>query len=178
MKVVFLDIDGVLQPYDTKNNFYSIDSYTKKIVKNLSEKHNVDFVKYGYYDVLPVYFDWYPQAIKRLKHILDETDSKIIVSSDWKRKELPEKMHDLLRIHDLDKYWYCDNIIIKEPLMPYEIRHMEIEDSLKRYPIDNFVVLDDLEELASFYPNNSVITNDYISTLDMNEAIKILKKTK
>ena len=178
MKVVFLDIDGVLQPDNTKNNFYEIDAKAKKIVKYLSEKYNVDYGKYSIYDILMVYYDWHPQAIKRLKSVLDITNSKIIISSDWKNDKLPDKMHDLLRIHDLDKYWYCDNITIKKPLMPYEIRHLEIEDSLKKYPIDNFVVLDDLEELEIYYPKNSVITSDYISILDMNECIKILKKTR
>ena len=32
MKIVFLDIDGVLQPYESENHFYEINTKTKKIV--------------------------------------------------------------------------------------------------------------------------------------------------
>ena len=74
-----------------------------------------------------------------------------------------DKMLDLLRIHDLDKYWYADNIVIKKPIMAFEQRYLEITDSLNRYPIDNYVVLDDMKALGEYFPNNSVITNDYIS---------------
>ena len=126
--------------------------------------------------VLSVYYEWHKSAVGRLKKILDETDAKIIISSDWKNDALPKKMQDLLKIHELDKYWYCDNIIIRKPLLVQELRYLEIQDSLNRYPIDNFVVLDDIPDLEFFYPNNSVITYDYLSINDMNEAIKILKK--
>ena len=47
-----------------------------------------------------------------------------------------------------------------------------------KYPIDNFVVLDDMKESIKYYPNNAVITKDYMSITDMNDCIKILKKTK
>ena len=178
MKAVFLDIDGVLQPYDTKDRFYEIDEKAKWLVGDLSEEHQVNYFKYSIYDVLMTYYDWHRGAVERLRKILDETDSKIIISSDWKSDKLPNKMLDLLRIHDLDKYWYADNIVIKKPIMAFEQRYLEITDSLNRYPIDNYVVLDDMKALGEYFPNNSVITNDYISVNDMNEAIKILKKTR
>ena len=37
---------------------------------------------------------------------------------------------------------------------------------------------DSLRQLKQYFPNNSVITHDYISLLDMNDADKILKKTR
>ena len=40
MNIVFLDIDGVLQPYDSENHFYEINNKTKELVRLLSEKHN------------------------------------------------------------------------------------------------------------------------------------------
>ena len=177
MKVVFLDIDGVLQPYESEYRFYEIDKKAKRIVFDLSEKHDVDYEKYSIYDILAVYHDWNLEAVERLRSILDETKAKIIISSDWKSERFPYKMRDLLKIHNLDKYWYADNIIIRKPSSStYEIRHLEIDDSLKQYPIDNYVVLDDMKKLREYYPDNSVITYDHISITDMNDAIKILKK--
>ena len=178
MKIVFLDVDGVLQPYDAEYRFYEIDKKAKRLVFDLSEKYDVDYEKYSIYDILAVYYDWNTEAVERLRKVLDETNSKIIISSDWKSEKFPYKMRDLLKIHNLDKYWYCDNTIIRKVLPMEEVRHLEIEDSLKKYSIDNFVVLDDLKKLGIYYPNNSVITYNYMSINNMNDCIKILKKTR
>lgn len=177
MNVVFLDIDGVLQPYDSEDRFYEIDDKVKMLVKKLSEKHDVDFLQYNVYDILAVYYDWNNEAVNRLAHILNDTDSKIIVSSDWRSSKSIYKMRDLLKIRYLDKYWLADNPIIKTGSI-VENRALEIKESLKRYSIDNYVVLDDLEGLKCYFPNNAVITYDYLKTSDMNNCIKILKKTK
>lgn len=173
INIVFLDIDGVLQPYDAEMRFMSVD---KSIIKELSEKFDTDYNKYNFYDVCAVYYDWKQEAVDRLKYILDETNSKIIISSDWRNKFLPDKMKDLLKIQFLDQYYLADTpIFIKFHSIP-QTRSEEIRSSIKEYNINNFVVLDDLKDLQEYFPNNSVITHDYIKVSDMNNAIKILKK--
>ena len=170
MNVVFLDINGVLQPDYFRRRFNA----DKKIIEMLSNKHNIDYSQYDFYDVAAVYCDWDEQAVVRLKYILNETNSKIIVSSDWKNNRLPNKMKDLLAIQDLDRYWFADNIELY--CQSYiKTRAMEIKDSLDRYDIDNFVVLDDMQELLEYFPNNCVITHNIMSNDDMNKCIKILK---
>lgn len=178
MNIVFLDIDGVLQPYNAETRFYFNNIDQARALKRLKETVKIDYSQYDISDVLAVAFDWNEQAVARLKYILDKTDSKIIISSDWRSEKYPNKMHDLLEIHQLGKYWFKDNVIIKETLPLPQIRHLEIEDSLKKYPIENFVVLDDMKGLLEYYPDNAVITNDYMSITNMNDCIKILKKTK
>ena len=173
MKVVFLDIDGVLQPYDSNNRFYMLDN---SLVEKLSKKHGVSYAQYSIYDVMAVYYDWDTQAIERLRYILEKTRSKIIVSSDWRSITMPNKMLDLLRIHNLDKYWFKDNIINEEYIPLVQKRALEIKDSLLRYPIDNFVILDDMEGLEEYFKDNTVITKDYIGINDMERCIKILTK--
>ena len=173
MKVVFLDIDGVLQPYDSSNSFVLLD---KKQINAISKKYNVDYSKYSISEVSSVYYDWNEQAIARLKYILDSTNSKIIISSDWKSMEYPYKMRDLLKLYDLDSYWVADNVILGEVKDFHMRRMLEIEDSLNRYSIDNYVVLDDMRELSEYFPMNSVITYDYISIDNMNNCIKILSR--
>ena len=176
MNIVFLDIDGVLQPYDAECRFMHPD---KNIIQTLSEKYNTDYSQYSEYDVFAVYYDWDSQAVSRLKYVLDSTDSKIITSSDWRSKKFPNKMRDLLKIQGLDNYYYCDNVILpREGLYDtlYTIRAREINDSLNRYNIDTFVVLDDWKEMEKFFPNNSVITHNIISLDNMKRCIKILKK--
>ena len=179
MNIVFLDIDGVLQPYNAEARFYLGKNDCKKTLKKLSiDLPNIDYSQYDISDIIAVLYDWNDQAVARLKYVLDNTNSKIIISSDWRSERQPNKMHDLLEICNLGKYWFKDNIIVREALTLPKIRHLEIEDSLKKYPIDNFVIVDDMKGLQNYYPNNTVITHDYMSISNMNDCIKILKKTK
>ena len=176
MNAVFLDIDGVLQPYDSENRFYEINNKTKELVNKLSLKYQIDYKKYSIYDILAVYYDWDESALERLKYVLNKTSSKIIISSDWRSIKLPNKMHDLLAIKDLGNYWLGDNVIIDSELSLVKKRVQEINDSIKKYEIDNYVVLDDMKGLKDYFPNNSVITYDYMNNNDMEKCIKILKK--
>ncbi|MBR7041878.1 MAG: hypothetical protein IKI04_00080 [Bacilli bacterium] len=173
MKVVFLDIDGVLEPYDADDRFYHLDD---SLIDTLSKKYNTDYHKYGLFTVVAAYYDWNEQALARLKYILDETGAKIIISSDWRNEKLPNKMPDLLKLHNLDKYWYADNIINNNPVTNPLRRALEIKDSLERYPISEFLILDDMPGLDEYFPDNIVRTQNYISIDDMKKGIKILNR--
>ena len=87
-------------------------------------------------------------------------------------------MKDLLAIQGLDSYWFANNINLgyQENSTMAKTRSMEIKDSLNRYNIDNFVVLDDSQELLKYFSNNCVITHNTISIDDMHKCIKILKR--
>ena len=171
MKVVFLDIDGVLQPYDAENRFYYLD---ESLIDKLSKEFNTDYHAYSIYDVMAAYYDWHEEAIARLKYILEKTGAKIIISSDWRSDKMPDKMPALLKLHDLDKYWYADNIINNEFIPISKRRSLEINHSLNIYPIDNYIVLDDMPGLDEYFPNNIVKTKNYISINDMHKSINIL----
>ena len=180
MNIVFLDIDGVLQPRESEDHFYEYSLQTRKLINDLSLKYGADYTKYNYMDVLATYYDWKEEAVERVRWILDKANAKIIVSSDWRKQKTPNKMPDLLKMHKLDSYWYKDNIVIDNTGNKRsfeENRSYEIQDSLKRYPIDNFVILDDKEGMATYFPDNTVITHDYISLSDTEKAVKILRKT-
>ena len=82
MNIVFLDINGVIQPDDTENHFYEYSLKTKKLISELSEKYGVDYSKYNYIDVLSAYFDWKEEAVDRVKWVLDKCDAKIIPTTD------------------------------------------------------------------------------------------------
>ena len=174
LNIVFLDIDGVLQPYNSDLRFNYIRD--KNIINDLSNKFNTDYSIYDKYDVLATLYDWNKKAIKRLNYILETTNSKIIISSDWRQDKYPNKMKDLLKIHNLDQYYFTDNIIIKDFIYYPKRRALEIENSLNNYNINNFVILDDMKGLEQYYKENTVITHNYISNTNMTDSIKILKK--
>ena len=173
MNVVFLDIDGVIQPYNSKERFLHINSQT---IEYFNEKYKTDYSIYNIYDVCAAYYDWDKNALILLKEILEQTKSKIIISSAWRDENRPNKMKDLLKLHNLDKYWYSDNIIIKEYVPQPKKRVLEIENSLNTYSIDNFVVLDDMPGMNDYFPNNMIETNNYLTLEDAKKCIKILKK--
>lgn len=120
MKALFLDIDGVIQAYSDQNRFKHVDEFVD-LSKRLTQELNngFDYYKYGgnyyketprhapakQYDIAAVYFDWRPEVVARLRRILDSTEAKIVLSSDWRENGL-DNMRGLLDIHGLGKYLY------------------------------------------------------------------------
>ena len=82
-KVIFLDIDGVLQPTSAQERF-NHDMEALKV--ELAEKYQDDhFLELDKYDVAAVYYDWNKQAVERLRGLLWHCDAEIVLSSDWRQ---------------------------------------------------------------------------------------------
>ena len=83
-KIVFLDIDGVLQPIGSQERFDHCHGEIEKspmlaIYKSLEEKFGIDYSVYQQWAVAAVLFDWDKVAVSLLKLILNLTGSKIAV---------------------------------------------------------------------------------------------------
>ena len=186
MKVIFLDIDGVLQPYTSRNRF----SYDLKALKQeLSQKYNTDYSIYNSYDIGACYYDWDKNAVERIKLIIKETGAKIVISSDWRSEEQKNKMKDFLKIWDMEQYWVGDTetafdgekVTMQEVykyiniITPYwSYREMEIIDYVyKHKDITNYVVLDDLD-FSEIFKRHFVKTSNLINDEQANSCIKIL----
>ena len=84
MKVVFLDIDGVIQPY---NNQFRFDHKLNETIDYLCEKYSDNIYRQiDIYDVCAAYYDWDEIAIAIIKKILNPQyytiipeDSKVMV---------------------------------------------------------------------------------------------------
>lgn len=170
-KVIFLDIEGVLQP-GTQVSFEHIRAGdVPELYKELAQRTGVDYNKHNIYDVTAVYYDWEDSAVNELRRILDTTGAKIVLSSSWKENGF-ECMRDLMHIYDLHDYLvdftptieYGRHLeVIKELQLPErtDIRSVEILSYLHDHPeVKYYVVIDDIplgkdlgEHFVEIYPS-------------------------
>ena len=99
MKVVFLDIDGVIQPLGKQDRFKHLDEI-EEIAKALDQKipgfNYYEYVSeekypesfFGVYsrkcNLCAVLFDWPKEAVRYLTEVLERQNAKIVISSDWR----------------------------------------------------------------------------------------------
>lgn len=118
MKYLFLDIDGVLNHEDW---------YVNRIGK--------------YRDSFKEWWEecFDPECVKRVKHILEETGAKIVISSSWRFDPYIKYYFEKIGL-PLKKYLRTPNLHTEEG---WPDRGEEIDAFLKEHPCDNYVILDD-----------------------------------
>ena len=153
MKVIFLDVDGVL-------NFNTTEAIAPNGCMGIADS-----------------------CVKKLKHIVDETHAFIVLVSSWKQewnmdferclpngKYLVKKL-DRRGLHIMDK---TDDHI--------DDRGKGIYEWLKRHPnVTDWVVLDDevFDDYKDYIPQDNRVITNYILGLtdsDAEQAIEILNK--
>ena len=155
MKIIFLDVDGVL------NNA----SYIKKCYKRSINK------KKTIYSGKNVPFD--PHNLKNLAKIVNKTGAKIVLSSTWRIfKSHIYVLEARLAEYGLRIYDKTDNINM--------IKGAEITEWLKQHrDIENYVVIDDEEyNLSNFIDNKHLVIVDSKYGLTFGDRIKAIEKLK
>ena len=163
-KVIFLDIDGVL---NTKWWYTQMDRYTPKD-------------KYGYA------FD--PNAVANLKRIIDETGADIVISSSWKSfgfSELEDMWQDRGlpgKLIGITPNSVSDEMLLNADLDHMElfsIRGMEIKEWLSKNGkrVSNYVIIDDMDNMLPEQKSHFVQTDSEIGIGkdDVKNVIKILE---
>lgn len=164
MKVIFLDIDGVL---NTGWWYTQMDRNTPKD-------------KYGYA------FD--PNSVTNLKKIIDETGADIVISSSWKSfglSELEEMWQDRGlpgKLIDITPNSVSDEMLLNADLDHMElfsIRGMEIKEWLTKHGkrVSNYVIIDDMDIFLPEQKSHFVQTDSElgITKEDVEKAIEIIK---
>jgi hypothetical protein len=162
-KVIFLDIDGVL---NTKWWYTQMDRNTPKD-------------KYGYT------FD--PRSVANLKKIIDETGADIVISSSWKSfglSELEEMWQDRElpgKLIDITPNSVSDEMLLNADLDHMELFHirgMEIKEWLDKHGknVSHYVIIDDMDNFLPEQKSHFVQTDPEVGITeeDADIAIKIL----
>ena len=164
MKIIFLDIDGVLNCESTFIDNHLLRKCLCKYLDN-SVESNVNIKLFTEID-----FD----KVLLLKYITDITGAKIVISSSWRY---------------LKNYVFIEEKLIQMGLpivdrtnFIHHHRGEEIRDYLSNHNVDKFIIIDD-EIFSDFKDlvNYLVKTDFYDKGLDeehVEEAVKILGKKK
>ena len=152
MNVIFLDVDGVLN----YTNWY----YSDRNPGNLNGEEDVD-----------------PQCIERVNKLCEETNSEIILSSDWR---IDDSAFSRLERAGLKK------ILDKTPIPVFGnygatyhfTRGEEIQMWLEWHPeVTNYVIIDDRTDFMDNQKSHFVHVDSYygFTDEDYNLALTILK---
>lgn len=157
MKLIFLDVDGVLNS----------EEY---IVKEHDRLGHDNYIK-EYLSQGGIPFD--PHCINNLKNVLEVTGALICVSSTWRlcedqRKRLNEALGE-----------YCYRIIGYTKHLS-TIRGIEIDNFLNdlkqiKCPLENYIIIDDDNDMKEEQMEHLILTN-YKTGLTMEDAIKSVEK--
>ena len=166
MKVIFLDVDGVLNS----------ESYCDWVMNNLGYDNGYG----GFFppEAKPRVEDvkWDPETVRVLQHIVEETGANIVMSSTWRHNFPLERFNDMFAL-----YGAHFNIISATPSAPRRMssfqgfRGDEVNQWLSEtiHDIESYVILDDG---VDFYEDQSVIyTNDQVG-LTWNDADAAIRK--
>lgn len=169
--VIFLDIDGVIQPLGGQRRFRHD---LEKLREDLAARYkNDEYLEMDKYDLGAVYYDWDLDAVERLRSLCVEADAKIVISSDWRTYSPLSRLKDYFRLHDLDRY-----VVGEIPQIRGESRCGEVTDYLeKNQDVERFVILDDAyaRDFNEVYPKQFVHCRRIFDDAAYRRALSILQ---
>ena len=170
--VIFLDIDGVLQPPSKQTRFkHDLEALRRSLAGTFDDANYLSLDKY---DLGAVYYDWDSDAVQRLRALCTDFDAHIVVSSDWRRSKSVGQLQALFRVHGLHEY-VTD--ATKEIDGPPHYRAGEVKEYLDSHPeIGRFVIIDDgyRHEFDELFPDQFVHTGYHFDADNERRARQIL----
>lgn len=175
--VLFLDIDGVLQPDQSIHRYrFHIQKedkgnlYPNAIADQTGIEHLRDL---KWYDVAAVSLDWEEDAVSNLREILLGCGKKIeiVLSSSWRETKSLEDMKALFAVHNLD-FFLTDMC----PLDNFCSKRRAIELYLKEHPdLKDYVIVDDENLLADFPGHFVYCTDAFLTSRIRDQVLRIFR---
>ena len=122
MKIIFLDIDGVL-------NYLNYFKYINKLRLTYNK-----LLKEDKYILLKTIIKIDIEKIFLLKEIIDRTNSKVVLTSSWRNLDI----YPLI-----EEYLINIGIPIVDTTKSLNSRGEEIRDYLNNHDFDNYIIIDD-----------------------------------
>lgn len=144
MKIIFLDIDGVL------------NSYQEWVP--VAERMKSDLV-WDLHDLTPKY-------IERLNEIIEKTDAKIVISSSWRLQYSPHEIEDMLIFRG-----FKGSVIDEIPLIA-ESGWMEQKPRLEKIELNGVINADRGDEIQYWLNHNQVSNFIILDDIDYDNVIK------
>ena len=170
--VIFLDIDGVLQPPSKQTRFkHDLDDLRRSLAGRFGDETYLGMDKY---DLGAVYYDWDSEAVERLRTLCEDFGAGIVISSDWRRSKSTRQLQALFRVHGLHRHVTDATKQIDGP--PY-YRAGEVKEYLDSHAeIERFVIIDDGygHEFDELFPEQFVHTGYRLEAHDERRARQIL----
>ncbi|MEM7495666.1 MAG: HAD domain-containing protein [Myxococcota bacterium] len=175
-KIIFLDIDGVLQPGYKQDRF----EHDLKADKEALAAQDPRYESVGRYDLGAVRYDWNKQAVERLRCLCEQTQAQIVISSAWRETKSLEQLQLLFRLHGLDSYVIDKTVDDERPYTKTEYTRRDAQIKLyldQHKDIDAFVVIDDsyVSELEGTFPREFVRCYHIFDTVRYRLALHILQ---
>lgn len=176
MKVLFLDIDGVLN----SENWFAYRIYC---VKNNMVNILMNFVDTDDRNIKHKLTMLDDRAIANLNRIIEETGCKVVLSSSWRSSIESENIftQDLLKLKGF-KYEFYD-VTPRLWFSDFSTRRGEeikfwLDKESEKHEIESFVILDDDSDMLPEQMNNFVHVDGQVGLTDRDvlTAIKILNR--
>lgn len=150
MKVIFLDVDGVLNSEETGfGGFFTED--------DIATKENVK---------------WGQGLVDRIRQIVEATNASIVISSTWRRHFSIGKFKDIFLLYGWDA-----PVVDMTPKLN-QGRGVEVNAWLNKNRIESYVIIDDVDQFLidqkPRFVQTSIMTG--ITEADTKRAINILNK--
>jgi hypothetical protein len=164
MKVIFLDVDGVLNSEETCEHWHEITQGGNGFGGFFREEDAITISD----------TKWGESLVGRVRKIVEATGANIVISSTWRRHFSIEKFKEMFKLYGWDV-----PVIGMTPKLSGG-RGVEINAWLKNNPVESYVIIDDVDqfliEQRPYYVETNMMVG--ITEDDVTKAINILSKPK
>lgn len=182
--IIFLDIDGVIQPY---NNQRRHDHDLDAMIEYLCTKYDPDVVRHGdKYDVAAAYYDWSEIAVGRIAFLCHNANAYIVMSTGWRQYNDTERFRLFLSFYGLEDYLLdtCNNLPHEEMEKIRKEKGYFVDEkaaAIRRWidnhkdEINRYIVIDD-KDMTYEFGTSFIYTKTLISDDDLRLGFYVLNK--